>query len=69
MQTDKILIEALGGPAAVAKLLGYAPHGGVQRVHNWMKRGIPAKVKLDYPSFFQPSSVQYELRGSENSTS
>ncbi len=44
---DGALIEALGGPAKVAELLGYEKHGGTQRVHNWITRGIPSKVKLE----------------------
>lgn len=52
MSSDRRLIESLGGPAKVADLLGYDKYGGVQRVHNWMSRGIPAKVRLQYPEFF-----------------
>lgn len=50
---DKDLIEVLGGPTRVAELLGYdKSSGGVQRVQNWITRGIPAKVKLDHPALF-----------------
>lgn len=52
MATDRELIEHLGGPAKVAELLNYDKHGGVQRVHNWMTRGIPARVKLNHPDIF-----------------
>lgn len=52
MQSDKELIETLGGAAKVAELLGYDKQGGVQRVHNWLSRGIPPKVKLEYPRIF-----------------
>jgi hypothetical protein len=52
MSNDKQLIESLGGPAKVAGLLGYDKQGGVQRVHNWMTRGIPPKVKLEHPELF-----------------
>lgn len=52
MTNDKQLIEDLGGAAKVAELLGYEKHGGVQRVHNWTVRGIPAKVKLAHPELF-----------------
>jgi hypothetical protein len=52
MRSDKQLIEELGGPAKVAKLLGYDKHGGVQRVQNWTYRGIPPKVKIEYPDLF-----------------
>jgi hypothetical protein len=53
MESDKELIARLGGPTTVAELLGYNKHGGVQRVQNWITRGIPAKVKLANPSIFQ----------------
>lgn len=56
MSDDKKLIEGLGGPAKVARLLGYPEESGTQRVHNWLSRGIPAKVKLDHPDLFLASS-------------
>jgi hypothetical protein len=49
---DEQLIESLGGPARLAELLNYDKEGGVQRVHNWIKRGIPARVKLERPDLF-----------------
>lgn len=50
---DKQIITGLGGPTKVAKLLNFdLKHGGSQRVHNWMKRGIPSKVKVDFPEIF-----------------
>lgn len=52
MRTDKELIDDLGGPAKVAEMLGYTKHGGVQRVQNWTTRGIPPKVKLEFPDLF-----------------
>ena len=52
LDEDKALIESLGGPAKVAALLGYDKDGGVQRVQNWLSRGIPAAVKLDFPDVF-----------------
>jgi len=55
MQTDKEIIENLGGPAKVAEMLSYPKHGGVQRVTNWMTRGIPFKVKVERPDLFMPS--------------
>lgn len=50
--TDAKLILSLGGPAKVAQLLGYEKDGGVQRVHNWLHRGIPSDVKLEFPHVF-----------------
>lgn len=46
---QKNIIDALGGPAKFAKLIGiYANKGSLQRVFNWKKRGIPAQVLLDH---------------------
>lgn len=49
---DSQIIHELGGPAKVAELLGYEKDGGTQRVHNWITRGIPSKVKVDHPELF-----------------
>jgi len=47
------LIESLGGPTELAKLLGYdIRKGGAQRVANWQRRGIPAEVRLERPDIF-----------------
>lgn len=61
---DRQLIDSLGGPAQLAKTLGFTSRGGVQRVHNWKERGIPAAVKLQFPEIFlvermaaEPASV------------
>lgn len=50
--SDRQLIADLGGPTKVCERLGYPKQGGVQRVQNWMTRGIPARVKLDHPDVF-----------------
>lgn len=51
--TDEEIILALGGPTKVAEMLGLdKTKGGVQRVQNWKKRGIPAQVKLEHPDLF-----------------
>lgn len=55
---DKQLIENLGGPSAVAKLLGFNDRSGTQRVYNWISRGIPAKVKLDHAGIFLTAANQ-----------
>lgn len=47
--TDTELIDLHGGPTRLAKKLGWSGSGAVQRIHNWRTRGIPSKVKLDYP--------------------
>ncbi|AZQ92340.1 hypothetical protein C0159_08230 [Moraxella catarrhalis] len=49
--TDKELIQRLGGAKVLGDYLSLKnPH---QTVWNWGSRGIPAKVKLDYPELFQ----------------
>ncbi|MBX3653231.1 MAG: hypothetical protein KF686_03540 [Ramlibacter sp.] len=50
--TDAELIAHLGGPAKLSELLNYEKHGGVQRIQNWITRGIPSKVKVDHPHIF-----------------
>ena len=49
-QTDKELINSLGGASSLAKLLGYSQ----QRVHNTQTRGIPAVEKIKHPELFMP---------------
>ena len=57
--TDKEILLILGGSTKVAELLGIKSK---QRVQNWMKRGIPPKVKLDYPHLFlNPNLTQAGL--------
>ena len=55
--TDAELIRKLGGTSRVAELLGYKKVGGQQRVQNWVVRGIPAAVKLKWPSLFLDASI------------
>lgn len=51
--TDKELIQKLGGATRLCELLGFdKSSGGVQRVHNWETRGIPASIKLSRPDLF-----------------
>jgi hypothetical protein len=50
IEQDAELIAKLGGPSALARLLG--PECSKQRVHNWLTRGIPAAVKLRHPELF-----------------
>lgn len=57
-KSDRELIAELGGPAKVAELLNWPKYGGVQRVQNWMDRGIPAQVKVDHPHIFMPELAQ-----------
>lgn len=45
------IINAAGGAAAFARLLGISGRRGhVQRVSNWKRRGIPARVLLEHGS-------------------
>ena len=62
--TDAELIESLGGPTAVARLLALTDEGAVQRVSNWKRRGIPAKVRLEHRAVFERAqgSDQEEAR-------
>ena len=46
---DREILLALGGSTKVAELLGFK---NKQRVQNWMGRGIPASIKLEYPHLF-----------------
>ena len=53
LHPDSDVILAFGGPTALAKKLGMDPStGGVQRVQNWMTRGIPRAVKWDHQDVF-----------------
>lgn len=55
IEADKEILLKLGGSTRVAELLGYKDR---QRVQNWMKRGIPSKVKLQYPHLFLNLNIQ-----------
>ena len=46
--TDQEFIERLGGVKTVAAFF----HFKVTTVHNWIHRGIPAYIKVDYPEYF-----------------
>lgn len=53
MTEDAALIHALGGPRKVCELLGYDKRtGGVQRINNWLMRGIPYKIKLEHAALW-----------------
>lgn len=48
MHPDTQLIGRFGGATKLAARLGFSiKGGGVQRVQNWKKRGIPASVERD----------------------
>jgi hypothetical protein len=52
IEKDAEMIRQLGGSTKVAQLLGLTEKGGVQRVQNWITRGIPAQIKLDHADLF-----------------
>jgi len=56
---DAEVIDRLGGPAELARQLGFDPKaGGVQRIQNWKTRGIPELIKLRRPDVFGPAPEQ-----------
>lgn len=54
LHPDAELIDSLGGPASVARKLGFVMPGGTQRVHNWKYRGIPPYTRLVRSDVFGP---------------
>ena len=52
IDADRALIQSLGGPTQLARLLKLEKFGSVQRIQNWTVRGIPPAVKLAYPAIF-----------------
>ncbi len=54
IELDRQLIDAHGGASSLAKRLKFES----QRVQNWKVRGIPAKVKLDFPELFLVKPAQ-----------
>ena len=50
--TDAELIDKLGGPGKVVELLKHDAPGSRNRVQNWKTRGIPSKVKVEFPQIF-----------------
>ena len=58
IQRDADLIKSLGGPAKVVEAIGAEPPISVQRVQNWLTRGIPSHVKVKYPRLFMPELAQ-----------
>lgn len=58
IQRDADLIKSLGGPAKVVEVIGAVPPVSVQRVQNWLTRGIPSHIKVQYPHLFMPELAQ-----------
>lgn len=67
-ESDRELIAKLGGPTRVAELLNLPKYGGVQRVQNWMQRGIPAAMKVDHPAIFMPELAQAHAERAQAAT-
>jgi hypothetical protein len=58
LHPDSKIIDDLGGPSKLAELLGYdKTSGGVQRIQNWKKRGIPSSVKIEHPDLFMTDLI------------
>lgn len=55
LHPDATLIDALGGPSAVARLLDFDKPGSVQRIQNWKYRGIPEVIRLRRQDVFGPA--------------
>lgn len=54
MHKDAELIDSLGGPAEVARKLGFDMPKGTQRVQNWKYRGIPPYTLVTRADVFAP---------------
>ncbi|WP_042599294.1 hypothetical protein [Xanthomonas campestris] len=55
LHPDAEVIDSLGGPASVARKLGFVMPGGTQRVQNWKYRGIPPYLRLVRADVFGPA--------------
>lgn len=55
LHEDAELIDQLGGPAAVARALGFQMPRGTQRVQNWKYRGIPPFTRVTRTEVFGPA--------------
>lgn len=52
---DARLIDRLGGPAELARTLGFPVRLGVPRIQNWKSRGIPEVIRLRRQDVFGPA--------------
>lgn len=59
LHPDAQLIDQLGGPAVLARALGFDMPKGTQRVQNWKYRGIPELMRLRYPSIFRSAPGEH----------
>lgn len=62
------IIEAAGGSAAFARLVGYDPavRGVIQRVNNWKTRGIPSSVAFENVDAIRRLESSMSLNGQED---
>lgn len=65
MHKDSELIDQLGGPAEVARRLGFAMPKGTQRVQNWKYRGIPPYTRVTRTDVFGPAPLDAEQQTPE----
>ncbi|HEL3236827.1 TPA: hypothetical protein UMZ03_001871 [Stenotrophomonas maltophilia] len=65
MHKDSELIDQLGGPAEVARRLGFAMPKGTQRVQNWKYRGIPPYTRVTRTDVFGPAPTDIEQQTPE----
>jgi hypothetical protein len=58
------LIEAAGGDTAFGRLLGWDDQPRmVQRINNWKRRGMPARVELDHQLVIYQLQRKIERQG------
>lgn len=62
LHADSELIDSLGGPAQLARSLGFHSQGAVQRVQNWKYRGIPEVIRLRHPEVFAGPAPDDQLK-------
>ena len=63
--TAEEVIRAAGGAAALARRMGYDPVNGRQRVHAWLRNGIPAHVLLSHGKLFRKLIRRYQRQQQE----
>lgn len=68
IESDAELIKSLGGPTKVAQALSSDPPVSVQRVQNWLTRGIPSHIKVKYPQMFMPELAQVPVNSQKFAT-
>ncbi len=54
LHEDADLIDRLGGPAKIARSLGFEMPQGTRRVQNWKYRGVPPFLRVTRVDVFGP---------------